>query len=134
MTLQRERFRWVVGILAAATALVFAASPRLHGQDLAKLDTSLKLIPADAAHYSAMLRNREQIEAIANSKAWKKLTSLPLAKMAWQKVEDEYNQGQLNPLKQWYDLPENRQLVAVLKDLVSEEIFFSAGKSAIDFV
>ena len=50
--------------LVALATLVAAAARPAAADDLAKLDTSLKLIPADAAFYSSMLRNREQFQAI----------------------------------------------------------------------
>ena len=46
--------------------------------NLDKLDASLKLIPADAAFYGSMLRNREKIEAILHSKAWAKIMEMPI--------------------------------------------------------
>ena len=49
--------------------------------ELDKLDTSLKLIPEDAAFYSSMLRNREQFEAIRNSNAWAKVREMPVVQM-----------------------------------------------------
>ena len=39
--------------------------------------SSLDIVPDDAAFYSAMLRNREQFDTIAKSKAWAKIQALP---------------------------------------------------------
>ena len=59
--------------LVGASAGIWPAITAARAGDLEKLDTSLKLIPADAAFYSSMLRNREQIEMFLQSKAFAKL-------------------------------------------------------------
>src|SRR5438046_1552790 len=81
---------WAVtlGLLAGALSAAPARADDA-GQDAGKLCDSLKLVPADASVYGAMLRNKEQIDAIAHSKAWAKLTALPLVKMARQKIEED---------------------------------------------
>jgi len=92
------------------------------------------LIPADAAFYSATLRNREQIEIVARSKAWARLQELPAYQMAWQMVQAQYHQegGQLAGLRQLYEQPENRELVALVREAVSDEVFCYAGESWAD--
>ena len=69
----------------SAVAIALAAAGWLAGPvaatELDKLDTSLKLIPEDAAFYSSMLRNREQFEAIRNSNAWAKVREMPVVQM-----------------------------------------------------
>src|SRR5689334_9127931 len=77
-----------------------------------KPDSSLALIPADAAYYGAMLRNREQIDAVAKSKAWAKIKNLPLVQMAWGMLEKEYSaEGKLAPLREWMGQAENSELI-----------------------
>ena len=61
--------------------------------ELDKLDTSLKLIPADAAFYSSMLRNREQIDAFLHSNAWEKLKSMPSVQMGLAMFNAQAQQG-----------------------------------------
>jgi hypothetical protein len=126
----RKLFLAVAGVLTLGllASAVQAQGPGKLG------DTSLKLIPADAATYGAMFRNKEQIEAIAKSKAWARLTSLPAFQMAWKKVQDEYANGQLAGLRQFYEQPENKELVALLADAVSNEIFVYGGESFVGFV
>ena len=70
-----------LSIFAAVAAVGVLAARPAAAADLAKLDTSLKLIPADAAFYSSMLRNREQFEAIKNSNAWAKIMEMPVVQM-----------------------------------------------------
>jgi hypothetical protein len=123
--------------LAVLAALAGLLAPPARAADADKLDnTSLRLIPADASFYGTLLRNREQIEAIANSRAWAKLRDLPAAKMLWQKVREEYTKdsGGLAPLRHFYEQPENKELVEVLADAVSNEVFFYGGKGWPEFV
>jgi hypothetical protein len=92
--------------------------------DAAK-DNSLKWVPDDAAFYATMLRGREQIEAIAKSRAWAKLKSLPFVQMIREKIKEqlEDEDSKLAPLVQWYKAPENRELIALLGDMFGQEVF-----------
>src|SRR5262249_22719603 len=69
----RDRRRLL--ILGAAVAAALLGGPA-RAADLKK-DTSLSLIPADAAFFSSNLRNKEQIDLVLASKAYKKLAALP---------------------------------------------------------
>ena len=99
-------------------------------QDLEKVNGSLQLVGENAAFYSSMLRNREQIEAIRKSKAWAKLWNMPVVKMAWGKVQEEWKNpaGPLGVVAGLYAQPENQELVEVLLDMVSDEVFMSGGE------
>jgi hypothetical protein len=89
---------------------------------------SLRWIPDNASFYSAMLRNREQFQAIAKSRAWAKLTALPFVQEQWKKVQAELREGgKLAPLAKFYQDPANRELVALLGDMFGEEVFCYAG-------
>jgi hypothetical protein len=116
----------LVGVLVAGVVFV----QPVRAGELDKLDTSLKLVPADAAFYSSMLRNREQIEAIAQSRAWAKLTSLPAIKMLRQMAEAQLNEHPpLAQLLQLYQQPENQQLVELVGDMLSQEVFCYGGSN-----
>jgi hypothetical protein len=93
--------------------------------DLGQAAPSLRFVPGDAAFYSTMLRNREQVEAIGRSKAWATLKSLPLVQALWHKLTLEISKpgSPVNSFWQFYQLPENRQLVELLADMGSEEVF-----------
>src|SRR5689334_16606068 len=83
---------WLLLALAGALFLggLPAAPARAAGYD--KAVNSLALIPADAAFYHASLRNREQVQIIARSKAWARLRELPAVQAAWKQIQDQYNQ------------------------------------------
>ncbi len=73
------------GLLAVAAFLLAASvqAPARAAQSVASLD----VVPADAAFYSALLRNREQYDAIVNSKAFAKIMELPYVKQGLQALE-----------------------------------------------
>ncbi|HEY7423185.1 MAG TPA: hypothetical protein VH682_02990 [Gemmataceae bacterium] len=122
-------------ILAGALLLV-PSLPVLARAEDKKPDASLGLIPADAAYYSAMLRNREQIDAVAKSKSWKRITELPVYQMAAVLLQNEYSgeNGRLAALREWVEQDENRDLLQLLKDAFSDEIFCYGAANWVQFV
>jgi hypothetical protein len=112
----------LIGLLGLGAALV----GRARADDVEKLDNSLKWIPEDAAFYSSMLRNREQVEAVAHSRAWAKLKELPAVQMALQQLQAD---PRLAQVREVFETPENRQLLAMLGDMVSHEIFIYGGRN-----
>ncbi len=117
------------GLLAIATFMLAAtipgpaqAAPPVH---------SLDIVPADAAFYSAMLRNREQFEAIVNSKAFAKIMALPYVQMGLgllqiQSADPNSPMGRFEAARRD---PEVKKSLAFLADLFSDEIFVYGGPS-----
>ncbi len=126
--LRRHHWTSLVAFTALSLALsVFPATPGAAAETdkLDKLDASLKLIPDDAAFYSAMLRNREQIEIIRKSKAWARLCQMPVVQMGlalyqMQQASPDTPAGKLNEA---LNNPEVRKIVDLLADMTSDEIF-----------
>lgn len=104
--------------------------------DLTKIDSALKEVPADAVFFQSWLRNREQVEAVANSRAWGKLNSLPMVKSLWESMEAQLGQpgSPLAEFRKWYEQPENRELVELLLDLGSHEVFAYGGEHTVGFL
>jgi len=50
-------------------------------------ETSLRFMPADAAFYATLLRNKEQFDAVANSRAIAKLMEIPAVQMGIQGLQ-----------------------------------------------
>jgi hypothetical protein len=105
-------------------------APGVGAADLDKIDSSLKLIPADAAFYSSMLRNREQFDIIAKSKAWARLTDMPVVQTLWKQFQDELakQDGPYAKFEEFYKQPENRELIELLADMASHDIFLYGGE------
>jgi hypothetical protein len=120
--------------LAAGLMLVGAAAPALAAGE-ERAHSSLQWAPADAAFYTGMFRNREQIEAVIHSRAWAKLCSLPVMQTAWRQLEDKIRQpdSELAPVLQLYEMPENRDLLRLLGDMGGQEIFCFGGANWVDF-
>ncbi len=104
--------------------------------ELDKLDTSLKLVPEDAAFYSSMLRNREQLEAILDSNAWAKIKSMPSVQMGLMIYNMQLSNPDSPPAKLAAALenPETKKIIDLLADMASDEIFIYGDMSSADFV
>lgn len=120
-----------IGCCLACTCLqapVRAAEP-------VRYNNSLDLVPADAAFYGALLRNREQIEAVLNSRAWARLNSLPAVQAIWKQSEALLALADAGGnLRKLLEQPENGELIELLKDMCSNEVFIYGGKDAAGFV
>ena len=121
-------------LLGALAGCAMLAAP-VHAAGLDDLQTSLKLIPADAAFYSSMLRNKEQVDAVAKSRAWAKVWSMPSVKQGWEYLEGEYKRpgGKLAVVRQILDDEDNQELLALLGDMTSNEIFTYGDNSWVGF-
>jgi hypothetical protein len=116
------------GLLTIA-ALTLAAIPL--PASAAKPAPSLDVVPADAAFYASMLRNREQFDAIANSKAAAKIQALPyfqlgLTMLKAQAADPTSPAGQF---KAAWDDPDIRQSLNFAADLFSDEVFVYGGSN-----
>ncbi len=128
--------RSVPGTLVVLVLAALAWAPAARAAGDGKPEGALALMPADASFYSAMLRNKEQIDLILQSKAWAALRDMPGVKMGWQKVKDEYEKpgGQLAGLRDFFDNADNQELLDLLADAGSHEIFCCGGASWVPFL
>ena len=115
------------GLLAAAAFLLAATVPALAARPVPSLD----VVPADAAFYSAMLRSREQFDAIVNSKAFAKLKALPYVQMglglySMQAADPNSPLGKFEAARRD---PELKRSFDFLADIFSDEIFVYGGSS-----
>ncbi len=124
--------RWFTAAVLIGALLAGAAwqqPARAAGSD--KVDSSLHWVPADASFYHAWLRNREQVEAVTQSRAWTKLMALPSVQAVWKQTEDLLDpDGPYAEYRKLYDQPENRQLVELLLDMFSNEVFVYGGQDS----
>jgi hypothetical protein len=113
----------ITGFLLAAPAMA---------QEAVGQAPSLRAVPGDAASYSVLLRNREQLEAILNSKAWERLSNMPVVQLGRNLLESQWNDpnSALAALKNWYDQADNAELVRFLGELFEEEVFTFTGKGS----
>ena len=111
--------------------------PHAAGRDgkpalAAKPVPSLDLVPADAAFYSAMLRNREQFDAIVNSKAFAKIKALPYVQMGLALYANAGRRPGFAPGPVRGRPPRSgssSRSLNFLADLLSDEVFIYGGPS-----
>ncbi len=121
-------------VLFGGLALFALLAPAVRAADSDKNNNSLKIIPADAAYYSSSLRLKEQFDAVAKSRAWAKLWAMPSVQMGWKMLEAEYQRGKLAQLRAFFEAEENWELLGLLADAGSHEIFVYGGDSWHGFV
>ncbi len=146
---QRKFFRSVVtamvvgGCMAARPALRPAAA-----EDKLPLGSAISWVPADAAVCGAVLRGQEQFEAVAASRAWSRVGAMPVWEQlseTWQlplvRLARELLYAQLTepgtPGAQVEALisdPQLQRVVALLADMVSEEVVWYADAHTVDFL
>ena len=133
----RKRY-WAlaVAIITVLSAGLPATRPATAATPLDEMNISLELVPADAAFYCTLLRNREQIEAVAGSRAWSKLKDMPIVQMglALYHIQAASPQGPGGQFKAAMENHEIQEIVAVLVEMTSDEIFFYGDESWIEFV
>ena len=138
MVTRRSIYR-LVRLSTLAMMLTMAgwlASPRVMAGELDKLDTSLKLIPADAAFYSGMLRTREQFDAMAGSNAWAKIKEMPAVKMGLAMYQMQSGVPGSGPAQLDMALknPETRKIIDFATDMASNELFVYGDEDFVDLL
>jgi hypothetical protein len=98
--------------------------------------TSVQLVPADVAFYTASLQLGEQMERFLKSNAYAKLKALPAAKLAAQHLREAAGQRD-NPVAhvmQALKDPANKELLDLLIDMPRQDIFFYGGGGWADLI
>ena len=125
----------VASILATLLAGGLTCNHARAGE-LADLDASVRLIPEDAAFYGAMLRGREQIEAIGNSRAWAKIMEMPIVRMGlmtWQ-VQASDPDSVPGKIEAALKDPDTRKVIDTVADMFSNEVFIYGEHSCVEFL
>jgi hypothetical protein len=130
----RVSLRFVV--LAAALAAGGLIPQSAKAAELDKLDAALKLIPADAAFYTSILRNREKFDAIRGSNAWAKLVAMPIVQrgLAFYQMQAATPGSRVAMLDSAMKNPETRKIVDLLRDMVADEVFLYGDTNFVDFM
>ncbi len=132
-----------LAIILAATPCPVTAAPAAKSDNLAlvagdldKLDTAMKLAPADASFYSSLLRSREQVSAIGRSHAWAKIRQMPVVQMGLSLYAMQASVPDSAPAK--FDAalhnPEVRKILDLAADMFSDEAFVYGDKDCTDFL
>ena len=130
---RKRSLEGILVLLALLGLLVVGPADRAAAGELE--ETSIRLIPADAAFYSSMLRAGEQIEIIAKSNAWKKIMEMPSVKMGLgmieEKLQDE-SDPQAAQAKAMLENPQIKNGLALLGDMFSNDVFMYGNADVAD--
>ncbi len=96
--------------------------------------TSLQMVPDDAAFFRACLRNEEQVRAVFQSRAIQRLLETPSMAEWLEAWRARWNDPNGNRLRQWFEQPENRELVNFAVDALTHEVFWYGDASFADLV
>ena len=120
--------------LALGLAGLHAPLRPARAAEPAKYGNALYWAPADAAFFAARLRNKEQVDLIVNSKAWKKLSSLASFQQFWQQMQMAFTLpgSPFAELQQALQDPANRQLLDLAGDLASHEVVYYGDIHAVE--
>jgi hypothetical protein len=125
--------------IAAVAMLLFAGAncPPAGAADLVEQAHSLSKVPADSAFYSSSLRMKEQWEAFVGSKAYGKLMEIPLLQLGKMQATF-YLQQSTEPtiahVREYFESSAGQDAAAVLKEMVSDEIFTYGGNDVAEWV
>ncbi len=99
-------------------------------------NTSLELIPADAAFYGTMLRNREQIEIIGRSKAFQALLEMPAVRdgLGMLKAQEGNENSPAGKFQAALKNPMVAELLGLLGDMFSDDVFVYGDAGVVDAI
>ena len=125
----RLRARWPLLALATVALAVLPSRPAQAAGAGGGPENSLPLIPADAAFYSTGLRYREQLDRFLKSKAFAQLRDMQGVRMGMAFLQQQWSNpdGNLKPVHDFFEQAENQELLALLGDAFSHEVFFYGG-------
>jgi hypothetical protein len=125
--------RCIATLVFTLTLAVWSSNPSAATELEA---TSIRLIPADAAFYGAMLRNREQIEIIARSNAWKHIVEMPIVQQGLAALQGKLDEGgpQADQFRKVIDNPQAQDLLAMLADMFSDDVFYYGNTAVADTI
>lgn len=115
-----------------ATLIAFAIASALSSTStLGEEPDSLRLVPANAAFYSCATRIREQFDTLMASRAMAKLREMPVVQLGIATAVAEWNdpEGDYAQFNAMIKQPENQQLIELLTDAVSNEVFVYGDES-----
>jgi len=121
----------VIHVLTACCVLAcLLVIPKPAAAEDIRQTSSLEIIPADASFYLSCLRNREKFDIVRNSKLVARLLELPPVQMGLAQLKEQWENPedpQLAMVKELLKDPANIELLELLKDAVSHEVFIYGG-------
>lgn len=114
-----------------------SADAQLAARSSIRSETSLAQIPASVGFYAAFLMNRQQFDAVANSKAVRALLEMPVIEKGIAAVRQQWTERDddgIQLIKSMLDEQENQELIQLLIDAVSHEVFVAGNEDIGDVI
>ncbi|HUS39389.1 MAG TPA: hypothetical protein VMX74_08065 [Pirellulales bacterium] len=108
------------GVIACLLAILASVPSSRAAESPA---ASLALVPQDAAYYTASLRLAEQVSLVKNSNWWQRVNEWDLVVSMKMMAQFGLMQGPGAQAMQMLEMPENQQLLELLKEMASDEVF-----------
>lgn len=106
--------------------LLFSPTTKsIAAENLVKTECAIDWIPKSTTAFGIMLKNKEQLDLVLNSKAFKKLSELGATKMLIEKFNEGYT-GNLQEVEK----KQFNQILAALGQLFSHEVVIATGPNA----
>lgn len=123
-----------VGLLGLALGLVLLSAGFAPA---APPENSLRLVPADAGLYMALLRNKQQYDLLVNSRWLARLKQMPAFQEAWDSFQQSWDDPEAEDspaarLRAFRKDPENRELIDLGLRLTHDEIFLYGDETLAD--
>jgi hypothetical protein len=125
----------IAAVMAATMTLGLVGGSAIAAEG-AKPDAVLKMVPDNVAFFSDSLRNREQIETIAHSRAWAKLTNMPVVQMglAMYQMQASNPDSPAGKIAAVLKDAETQKTLSVVGDMFSQEAFCYGEQNVGDFM
>lgn len=118
--------------IVLATAVAMTIPSMAEDIDLSK--SSLKLIPRSAASGSVSFQNDKQLQRFLESNAFKSIKNHPLIQMGWGQAMFMFQNGPASGVNDFFQDPENEEILPLLKDALSNETFSYVDESASEWL
>jgi hypothetical protein len=122
------KHRWLIVLLTLVAPSICATG--LPAAELVEQARSLRMVPADAAVYSASLRIKEQLDVLLASEAFDRLMEIPVIQMVKMQVTFQWQAAtfpQVAAVKEYIESDDGQEAVELLKEMFSEEMFVYGG-------
>lgn len=127
---------------SAAVAIVMltsiaASRVPARAADLAEQAHSLAKVPGDSAFYSASLRMKEQWDTFVGSNAYRKLMEIPVVQIVKGQAQfylQQTTDPTITQVRDYLESAAGQDAVAVVKEMVSEEVFAYGGSDVLEWV
>ncbi|AMV19997.1 hypothetical protein [Planctomyces sp. SH-PL14] len=116
---------------ATATLLLTTLIAVCRGEDL-KTTTSLRFVPADAGFYMSSMRLEEQYNKFIKSRAYDRLYNMPSVQLGLNLLQAQYRSKTFAPLRDFLKKKANKDLVDLLQDAGTQEIFAYSDPALIE--